>query len=466
MTRPLTASPHPRLSRRKGTALILVMLMLLMLTGMTVLILNGAQTSQMQARDQIALSRASLAADVALGHGFMAIRKGSPLPTSAVDVIVTNRTFGGGNVKGDFEGQFDYRLDLESTTTTTPTPGTTVVTTVYRIDAEGRVRTGMATDGTSQWTRSGMQQWIEEAVTTTNTDTVPPPPADADAAAITVASTGDLPNFEVTRNGNHAMVSGDDHALTGSALVDGGGFAALLSSAGPSTFTGDVPDSLEANDVDGDDDPYRTDVPYSALDPWLASLRATSAAATTVYSGSSSYDLTSQGTLADPVLVKVELSGDGKVVLDGSDEFYGVLIIKLKADWTGGSPAFQMSGTPKIKGIIYLEVESLGTTANAGKELLGLGGGGGVTNQLGAIFVDVTEAAATAYEDAGGGTKKLAHMDGGGSPSTRKYAFSRAGVALGRTLLEPVESDTATETTTVYSVLANRVAGAQGIEAP
>lgn len=465
MIRRLTASRHPRhprLSRRKGAALILVMLMLLMLTGMTVLILNGAQTSQMQARDQIALSRASLAADVALAHGFMAIRQGT-LPTSTTDVIVTDRSFGGGNVSGDFEGQFDYRLDFESTTTTTPTAGTTVVSTVYRIDAEGRVRTGMNSDGAAQWTRSGMQQWIEEAVTTTNTTTVPPPPADADAAAITVASTGDLPNFEITRNGNHAQVSGNDHALTGSALASGGGFAALLSSGGPSTFTGDVPASLEADDVDGDDDPYRTDVPYSALDPWLASLRATSASATTVYDGSSSYNLGSQGTEAAPVLRKIELSGDGKVVLDGSSEFFGVLIIKLKSDWTGGSPAFEISGTPKIKGIIYIEVESLGTTANAGKELLSLGGGGGVTNQLGAIFVDVTESAATAYT---GGTKKLAHMDGGGSPATRKYAFSRAGVALGSLLLEPVESDEATETTTVYSILANRVAGAQGIEAP
>lgn len=460
MTRHLIASRHPRLSRRKGAALILVMLMLLMLTGMTVLLLNGAQTSQLQARDQLALSRASLAADVALAHGFMAIRQGTR-PTSTTDVIVTDRTLGGGNVKGDFEGQFDYRLDFESTTTTNPAPGTTVVTTVYRIDAEGRVRTGSA-----EWTRSGMQQWVEEAVTTTNTEEVPPPPADADAAAITVASTGDLPNFSITRTGNHAQVSGNDHGLNGSALASGGGFAALLSSGGPSTFTGDVPAALEADDVDGDDDPYRTDVPYSALDPWLASLRATSAAATTTYDGSGSYNLGTQGTEAAPVLVKVELTGSGTVVLNGSSEFHGVLIVKLKAGWTGSVPAFTISGTPKIKGIIYLEVETLGTTANAGKELLELNGGGGVTNQLGAIFVDVTEAAATAYKNAGGTTKKLAALGGGGSPATRKYAFSRAGVALGSLLLEPVESDTETETTTVYSILANRVTGGQDIEAP
>lgn len=462
----LTASRHPRLARRRGTALIVVMLMLLMLTGMTILILNGAQTSQMQARDQIALSRASLAADVALSHGFMAIRKASPLPTTTDDVIVTDRAFGGGNVKGDFEGQFDYRLALESTTTTTPAPGTTVVSTVYRIDAEGRVRTGMATDGASQWTRSGMQQWIEEAVTTTNTDEVPPPPADADAAAITVASKGDLPNFEITRNGNHAQVSGNNHGLNGAAIANGGGFAALLSSGGPSTFTGDVPAALEADDVDGDDDPYRTDVPYSALDPWLASLRATSASATTTYDGSGAYSLESQGSETAPVLVKVELTGDGTVELKGDKDFYGVLIIKVKGDWSGNKPAFLISGTPNIKGIIYIEVETLGQKNKASTELLSLDGGGGDSNQLGAIFVDVTEAAATTYKNAGGTTKKLAHMGGGGDPSTRKYAFSRAGVALGSLLLEPTESGTATETTTVYSILANRVTGAQNIEAP
>lgn len=156
--------------------------------------------------------------------------------------------------------------------------------------------------------------------------------------------------------------------------------------------------------------------------------------------------------------MKVELTGGGEVKLGGNGEFHGLLIIRLKSGWSGANPAFTLHGTPQFKGVIYVEADTLGTSANAAKELLNLSGGGAVVNVRGAFYIDVRDEAAAAFAQ---GTKKVAHLSGGGSPGQRNYVFSSAGVNLARQVMQASQNGQATTTTTTtWRVVAREVTGA------
>lgn len=443
----MTRMRSERLARRRGTALILVMLVLLMLTGMTLLLLGGSHTSHLQAREQVAQAQAKFMADAAVRRGILELRA-SNAPTTTTPVVETNLPFGG----GASTGELDYRLSVAQEPNAS-LPQDSSNPRVYLIEGEGRVRTG-APGSASEWTRAGLQWWVEELVSTTPGT----PPAGATPAAITVLSKEDLPPLSVSRTGNHAKISGDDHSLNGAALGPGGSAIAVTAEA-TTSWTAPA-GALEAS---GGNAASTDQLEYSTMQQWIDSLRATSAATTPTASGDDTYSVGSQGSAAAPVVRKYELSGDGKVTINGSDDFYGILVVKLKSDWTGGT-AMNFSGTPEFKGIIYIEVESLGdgTAATSGQPLINLNGGGSVTNQAGAILIDVKSPGegGTTFT---GASKKIAHMNGGGNPAQRKFAFSTAGVNLAKTVLETPP----TNSTTTLSLVGHRTVGGLGItEAP
>lgn len=430
-------------SRRRGSALILTMLVLLMLASMTLVLLGSAQTSHYQAREQVTLSQANHMADAAVRRGFLSIREGS----ATYPLTVTGQAFG----EASSSGEYDYRISVvEEVTNDDADPD--VDRRVYLVEGEGRVQTGAA-GSAGAWTRAGLQVWIEEVITNT-----PGTPPDASSpAAVTVVSQKDLPPLEVTRSGNHARISGNDHALGGGSLGPGAAAVAVTALAN-SGWTGDVPGALEAS---GDYDEAVDDLAYSEIQGWVESLRQTSVDTTPTYTGSGKYTLGSHGTSAAPVIVKVELSGDGSLEFKGNSEFYGVLVIKLTSSWTGKNPAMSFSGNPEFKGLVFIEAESLGTKANAGTQLLNLNGGGATTANMGAFIIDVKDDAAEAYTESGAAKKKIAHLNGGGG-GARDFAFSSAGLALA----SQVVGVPPTGTTTTYTLVAQRVTGALNLEAP
>jgi Tfp pilus assembly protein PilX len=432
------------------------MFVLLMLTAMTLLLLGGAQTTALQTQEQIALTRASLAADAAVSHGFLRLRSG-PAPTAGSPVTVTNRSFGGGNTVGNFEGQFDYRISLaQDAVTTGVAPAAVTVTRVYLVEGEGRVRTG-----NNDWTRSGMQQWIRESITTPATT----PPSGGTPAAVTVcyddvdgndnADDDDLPDFTVTNSGGGA-ISGKDHSLAGNSVVGTGGSALIVTDTDSAWSGSGVPSTLETSTGVAT---HLNTTPYSTMQSYVESLRQTSLNTATTYGGDDKYTLPASGSAVAPVAVKVELTGDkGTVVVKNA--FYGLLIVKVKAGWTGKSgAAVEFSGNPEFKGLVFVEFETLGEERYDGDPLILLNGGGAVVNSTGAFILDITRTAAADFKADGGETKNLIHMNGGGKPGERNFVFSSAGVGLANSVV----TTPPTTTTTVYALVAHRVAGALGL---
>ncbi|MCO5169909.1 MAG: hypothetical protein M9894_26525 [Planctomycetes bacterium] len=414
-------------SRREGSALILVMLVLLMLTGMVLLLLESARTSHQQATTQVSLAQARAVADAAMRRAVLRLSAGD-VPAVGTPIVLSDQAFGG----AAFAGRYDYRLSVARTTPTR----------VFLVEAEGRVRT-TGGDAASDWLRSGVQVWIEEVVTGN-------PPSGNLPGAVTVVSDQPLPTLQVHKSGNPPKISGRDHSLGGALLGDqGGSGSAVATTAEASTSwsgAGSPPgDILGATLESTSPIPTHSNaVPYSSMQEWIQALRDTSASTPTSPIPSSF----NMGSAEDPVIVKYDLGADGSVSVPGGTQFYGLMIIKVPSEWTGASPALVLNGNAALHGLVYFEMDTLGTNANATSQpLIRINGGGNEHSQTGALLVDVKSKGGFTAS-----TKQVVSIGGGGVPSRRNIALSTEGINMVRGII-------GTPTGTSFRTLAYKVTG-------
>ncbi|MBX3468993.1 MAG: hypothetical protein KF878_19145 [Planctomycetes bacterium] len=418
-------------SRREGSALILVMLVLLMLTGMTLLLLESARTSHQQATTQVSLAQARAVADAAMRRAVLRLSAGD-IPAAGAPIVLADQAFGG----AAFAGQFDYRLSLARTTPTR----------VFLVEAEGRVRTtggAVATD----WIRAGVQVWIEEVVSGN-------PPSGNMPGAVTVVSSSPLPTLQVHKSGNPPKISGRDHTLGGGLMSDqaGSGSAVATTAEAATTWAGvgsPPGDILGATLESTSPTPTHSNaVPYSSMQEWIQSLRETSASTATSPIPSSF----NMGTADAPVIVKYDLGTSGSVSIPGGTQFYGLMIIKVPSNWTGTDPALVFNGNAALHGIVYFEMDTLGTNANSGSPLIRINGGGNEHSQTGAMLLDVKSKGGFTAS-----TKQVVSIGGGGVPSRRNIALSTEGIDMVRRVI-------GTPTGTAFRTLAYKVTGGLEID--
>lgn len=431
-----------RTERRRGTALLVVMIVLLVLSSMAIVLLEQSRVSQIQSMALKRKNQADMVADAGVRMAILKLRQ-MPLITFPYRSYTPSYSLTDSAVLSYISAHGLTPVEVDSKKITM---STTASDTVYGGGEYYFELQNLGTVGTVTYlglkvvarTQSGPSAYDWSEVNITLKKYIPEQAVPA-PIMVDVGDGVKVPSFLSKTNSDpdkKGIVSGSDRDLAG--VVDNSATkqtAWALTSA-TQIGTTSTPATLTEgtnNMFTGLNPPIRNDVGNLATG-FRKAFETATATTSLSFSGNGEIAINGDedgsndgqlGTSTSPVVVKVTLGETGTLKLEGV-KIYGALVVEVPENWTG-TTAVSLNGSTRLVGVLYVKASALGegTDDNGQDAFIRLNGSGNTTSLIGSAIVHVADLP----DDYDASQRNLFRVNGGGTADD-DVGFSTAAVNL------------------------------------